>query len=1231
MNLLSNTRLLLLTLCLGFACTALILHYSFNEKNIVAREGRRVEQNLHEKEELIYSFLNKKPFFDSLKNIQNNTQLSESLISELKDQHLIYLQAFKQGKVSFYNGIRVYFKTDQYLKEGSSFLSTKNGFYEVIKKSEGDYSVVFYIPIKTNYPYQNQYLKNDFSPDLIGNNHLELAGLNDREVVNIRNKSGKYLFSVKFKPTPENHFYSGSELWAWIFSAFFGLLFFNQFCRWLVRIYNFKTGFITLCGGIIGFRLLSLWYGILPRHFNLQIFDPKNYAENLFFPSLGELLFSILAFNWIFLFFYLHQAHLKIFTLRKQARRVLLAALMAMLLFFGVYAFNELLFSLIYNSNINLDLSNIVSLTGFSWLGIGIICLSLFGLFILVEIVLTKSIRLNLSWKNKPYTVLLILVIVSLLYQLITFNLNALFLVFPVVAGIQNWFKLKHTKIAIQGIVAIVLLGSFAVSIQLTRFKDIKERESRKLLAQRLESPEDPNAVLLFLNKENKISHDEMVADFFRDPLINHQILINRLQKLYFDGYLSRYDFKAYEFYPNGNPVILESEFNLDHFKNLVLSGSVKVSQYFYRVTNNYGFQSYFAIIPIIQNKLTLGTLAIELRTKPMDEINTFPQLLMDGKVELDMRMGDYSYAFYHLNELNDQHGEYIYDLVNKQFKGKNNDFVFVSGKDHTGKLYNHLIYQPNEWKIVVVSKKAHSLVESLASASSLFLLLLIFGSLVYLLNEIVVHQQDWKKLFLPINLLYKTRIQLSLLAAVVFTLVITGFITFYNISKQYRSQQEENILEKVKEMASGIKNQFLKNDTLALNEQTQIAIEKFAEISRADLNLFDKQGDLLFSTQPKFYESGLITPKINALAFIYLSQSQVSEYIGHEKIGKLNYLTGYVPIKNSKNRAIAYLGFPYFSNEQDYQIRIGTFLNALINFYAIILVFVGFVALFIANQITNPLSLIQKSLSLTKIGRKNKSIKWNRKDEIGNLINEYNNMILALEESARKLAQSERETAWREMAKQVAHEIKNPLTPLKLGVQLLQKAWEEKDPDFNQKFEKFSKSFIEQIESLSHIASEFSNFAKMPDIVLEKIDLKQILEQSIEVYQQLDNIRISLTDNSRSKIWVNADRDQLLRAFNNLIKNAVEAMPDGRKGEVQIDLSRDPKHAYIDISDNGAGIPESLREQIFVPNFTTKSSGTGLGLAFVKQCLKSIGGSITFETSAQKGTTFYISIPLTA
>ncbi|HEX3386450.1 MAG TPA: ATP-binding protein, partial [Mucilaginibacter sp.] len=383
-----------------------------------------------------------------------------------------------------------------------------------------------------------------------------------------------------------------------------------------------------------------------------------------------------------------------------------------------------------------------------------------------------------------------------------------------------------------------------------------------------------------------------------------------------------------------------------------------------------------------------------------------------------------------------------------------------------------------------------------------------------------------------------------------------------------------------------------------------------------------------LVSTQPKIYDFKLIAPRINARAYIALNRQQRNEFTNQEIIGTLNYKAGYVPVKNKdKTKTIGYLELPYFSNQADYNERLGSLLNAMINIYALIFIGIGLLAIIIARQITAPLNIIEHGLRKTIYGQKNEPIKWKRNDEIGTLVKEYNNMIAALEQSAQKLAQSERESAWREMAKQVAHEIKNPLTPLKLGLQLLEKSWKDKDPKFDQKFERFSKSFVEQIESLSSIASEFSAFAKMPDTRIERMDIFGVLTQAVVVFKQMDNIRI-LYKAPEEPFYVNADRDQLLRSFNNLLKNAIEAIPPGQQGLIEIGHVVTGRNILLYIKDNGNGIAEHQREKIFMPNFTTKSSGTGLGLAFVKNSIENAGGKVWFETVTGEGTTFHISLP---
>jgi len=259
------------------------------------------------------------------------------------------------------------------------------------------------------------------------------------------------------------------------------------------------------------------------------------------------------------------------------------------------------------------------------------------------------------------------------------------------------------------------------------------------------------------------------------------------------------------------------------------------------------------------------------------------------------------------------------------------------------------------------------------------------------------------------------------------------------------------------------------------------------------------------------------------------------------------------------------------------------------------------------------------------KLGKSNEKIEWLRNDEIGKLIKDYNSMIDQIALSAEMLAKSEREQAWREMAKQVAHEIKNPLTPMKLSIQHLQKAWNDKVDDWDKRLNKFSKTLIEQIDSLSEIASEFSDFAKMSSTNFSILNLSEILQSTVNLFITSVDNNIEIETKIEDNCLIYADKKQMIQVFNNLIKNAIQAVQSDEKGLIIIELTKDNTSVTLKIKDNGRGIDNEMKEKIFSPNFTTKSSGMGLGLAIVKSIIETNKGEIWFVSEEGKGTEFYI------
>jgi nitrogen fixation/metabolism regulation signal transduction histidine kinase len=302
---------------------------------------------------------------------------------------------------------------------------------------------------------------------------------------------------------------------------------------------------------------------------------------------------------------------------------------------------------------------------------------------------------------------------------------------------------------------------------------------------------------------------------------------------------------------------------------------------------------------------------------------------------------------------------------------------------------------------------------------------------------------------------------------------------------------------------------------------------------------------------------------------------------------------------------------------------------------FAVVFAIAILVAYLLAQRIALPLNIIRKQMSLVKIGERNQALQWDRNDEIGLLVREYNKMLDELDASLNRLAESERQGAWREMAKQVAHEIKNPLTPMRLSLQHLQYSIQRDDDNLKEKIQKTSDLLIRQIDALSEMAEEFSSFAKMPDPQLGLVNLTQTLRDSVALMGRENSVKPKILGELIDyTIW--ADANMLVRIFNNILKNAVQAIPDDREGAITVWLEEindtdvsNFRWIAVNIKDNGKGIPDSLRERIFSPNFSTKNSGMGLGLAMVKKMVEQFGGEINYTTQVEVGTTFVVKFPI--
>ena len=339
--------------------------------------------------------------------------------------------------------------------------------------------------------------------------------------------------------------------------------------------------------------------------------------------------------------------------------------------------------------------------------------------------------------------------------------------------------------------------------------------------------------------------------------------------------------------------------------------------------------------------------------------------------------------------------------------------------------------------------------------------------------------------------------------------------------------------------------------------------------------------------------------------------------------VGK--FQASYSVLKNDAGEKYAILFFPYFQDVSFAESELNVFLSTLYQIYFIMLVVAIVLAYFISRFVTRSIETIRVKIGQTGLLKKNEKIYLNNATkEIDSLVNSYNKMIDDLEDSAEKLAKTEREQAWQEMAKQVAHEIKNPLTPMRLTVQSFQKNSGFKSEDEKLKLNDFCEVLIEQIDTMSNVATSFSDFATLPKTQLEKTDIVEATKKVVEIFEQ-NNITLETSDEN---IFVKLDKEQWIRVMTNLIKNSIQSIPHDRESNIQVKIIESTKKVKVIVSDNGLGVSNKNREKIFEPKFTTKSDGMGLGLGIVRSIINSHRGKISYKSKNNKGTDFTISLP---
>ncbi|WP_222940497.1 sensor histidine kinase [Hymenobacter sp. BT491] len=1123
----------------------------------------------------------------------------------------------------------------------------KFGNFLVLRRLVGQYVILTYVPLERHYGISNRYLREGSERALFRGMAVKLIpNSSNPHFARLYAEEGNYLFSVEsMQPNPVTGEYLPLALLLIGFG--FYLAGWIKLAQHLFAQSKVLQGALAVVVPLAVFRGGLLYFGLPFSFIELPLFDPKVYAASLLSPSLGDLLINaalfVVAAYYVLLLFRWYG----VMRLFRRISGIGPRAIVGMLAIAGFYSLLESLYhfyaNTFNNSQLVLDVTQDIQVSGFKIL----LCLAiilhtvgyLIGFYILAQVF---SAIEHPSSKRVTALILLLTALVLLPTWLITEQLHAATLL-----GITFIFFFVLRLTGIKQLAAVVpyqvylfifmmlAISSAVGSLALYEHFDRQLILNKQRVAGNLLVDNDLQGEYLLAERMHSIAEDSLIIKKLGSPFSNQDMVRQKIVKHYLRDYFDKYEVIVTLFDQAGRPVEPDDGIgSLKQFRNRLLRTAVSTDQpnlYLIHNSNSFSSRRYVAFLPV--RTLTPGvcTIVLELSLKKITAYSVVPELLIDQKFFQPGLGPELSYAGYENNRLVYSEGDF--DYVNRLTTTQLADPRLYTSGLSIGRVH-HLAVRGAQHRTVVVTTYTYSFSNWLANFSFLFLLhtfcwLLCVG--LYMLAK-----GRYLNVF---RTNFSTKIQLFLNFGIFIPLLVVSIATASQVTDSYKRDLRRNYERRGK----AVQENLLKNSALLADSAGRVALtdlaDNVASLTETDLNLYGADGNLLVSSQPIIFESGLLSPLMNAQAVASLAERGQPRVLLSEQAGSLSFNALYLPLRapsaqpGRSGTVIGYVGIPFFDSEKDLDNKLIELISTILNIFTVM--FILFLLLtFIASRIlTEPLKLITEKLRHTTLTGQNEMLSYQSSDEIGLLVREYNAMLLKLEESKQELATQEKEAAWREMARQVAHEIKNPLTPMKLSLQYLQKAIAERRPNTEELIGKISQTLITQIDVLTDIATSFSTFTNLPAMRPERLDIVPILRRTVELHQGglVGGIPLVLPDDAEQERYiVYADENLLVRTLNNLLINALQAVPEGRKSKIKAKLEPvGTDRVRICIQDNGTGIPEAVRDKIFVPNFTTKASGSGIGLAVARRGIESAGGRIWFETQEGVGTTFCVELPL--
>ncbi len=1130
--------------------------------------------------------------------------------------------------------------------DGEYFSKESNGQYYIIKKTlidrtkAGKYILFAVIPIRSEFFITTDYLPLRFYYSSTAEKRIKIT-----QIVTdfpVKTDKGKILFYLG-KKVPEAISYDNGLT---ILLNFSGLLLLALFLHFFADSISEKRSKWKAIGVLaiilVSIRFITYYFPSLLNLRQFELFSPLIYGSNVIQRSLGDLLINAVLFCWVVLFAWSKLRYIEAPTANYSKRIRNIAGILALfILIISTFVLATVIRSLVADSKISFDVTNFFSLGRYTVIGFFVLaCLSL-SYYYFSRLLFRLIFPI---FNGRDYLIFFAIGFVGLIYLTFRYGNPQVLFYLPVLGWLigYTWMVNKKgfmfNKIMVNIAGVVFWISVFSISITAIMFSQNRkvEWEKRKLIADKLALQTDPSSERLMSIAIKYLDNDFLLENFprFTDEEKSTGIRDSIIKDSY-SGYLNKYDTRLYIYDSADKPLYNEDLLTYESL-NTILTVQAKRTKtdglYYYETSfDKFNYITRRDITDSANHKV--GSFFIVSNFKNYSRDALFPELFRQFKETEPENLPIYSNAVYDSLKLNTPPGTYPFSIWLTAKEVPKAEFENRSNGD-----YDELWYRASSDKVVVIARKKQTAIETITLFSYIFCSFLFLVTFVQLISFILKTGISRKSLRTLFQLNIRSQVHSTIIFISIFSFLVIGAATISFFISRNKQNNSEKLSRTMKIMVNEMQKRLADNNTFddvikiydsVSNTALQKLVIDVSEIHGVNVNVYDLQGNLQISSEANVYIKGVLSKKIDPTAFYHLDRLRQVQHAQEERIGNFTYLSIYSPVRDEYGKVYAYINIPYFTSKPELRQEISNFLVTIINLNAFIFLIAGLIALLIANRITNSFSIISDKMREVNLGKKNEQIVWNRNDEIGELVLEYNKMVEKLGESATALAKSERESAWREMARQVAHEIKNPLTPMKLSIQYLQKAINNNQPNVKELSGNVANTLVEQIDHLSKIAADFSQFANIGTTNITSFDLHDVISSLKELYSADENIQFDWQPLSET-LMVMADKTQMNRLFTNLLANAIDACVGNDICIIGIKEGMFNDKVRISIKDNGEGIVPEMAERIFIPNFTTKSSGTGLGLAMCKGIVEQAKGRIWFETEQGEGTTFHVELPIT-